>query len=280
MPNVHVVLWIVLFTILALIIAFGIRRVWKSDKKKVIIMGIAGVIGYVIASGINAPVTGPLTNFFITKVPFMEGFREPEKFSALLVLTYCYFGAFGVDWIIQYTKSIDQRIRELIPVALLLLPVLYVPIMLFGFAGQLKPVNYPASWYSFNAMLERSPATGKVLFLPWNEYQSYNFSPRIIANPAPAFFDATVISGTDAQFGAVYQSTVTPTSAFIENQILAKAYETNLGTKLASIHVEYVLLAQGYDYKQYGFLNDQTDLKLISSRPGLYVYLNEVYKGS
>jgi hypothetical protein len=279
MPNANIGLWLGLFSILAVLIVLGIRARWHTDRETAIVFLITGAIGFVMACGIEAPLTGLLVKWVITSLPLMKGFREPEKFSILLVFSYVYFASYGVDFLYSHFHNWSIRQRELLMCCLILVPLIYVSTMLFGFGGQLTPVNYPASWYGFDSYLSAHPASGKLLFLPWNEYMSYDFSPRIIANPAPQFFyQAPVIAGTDAQFGTVYQSTATPTALFIENQILKKAYQTDLGLSLAKIHVQYVLLANGYDYSQYGFLNHQTDLRVLSSKPGLTVYLNEAYK--
>jgi hypothetical protein len=279
MPNANVGLWLGLFLIFAILIGLGVRARFRSDRSITIALIIVGLIGFVMACGVEAPITGPVVRWVITSLPLMKGFREPEKFSALLVFSYVYFAGYGVDFLYSYFRHWSVRSRELLMCCLIIVPLVYVSTMLFGFAGQLTPVNYPASWYVFDSWLAAHPAQGKLLFLPWNEYMSYDFSPRIIANPAPQFFyQASVIAGTDAQFGSVYQSTATPTALFVENQILKKAYQTNLGISLAKIHVQYVLLADGYDYAQYGFLRQQTDLKIMSNKPGLTVFRNEAYR--
>jgi hypothetical protein len=279
MPNSNIGLWLFLFLIFAVLIGLGIRARFRSDRSLTIAFIVVGLIGFIMACGVEAPVTGPFVKWIVTSWPLMKGFREPEKFSALLVFVYVYFSAFGVDFLYSHFHFWSIRSREFMMCCFILVPLVYVSTMLFGFGGQLKPVNYPASWYAFDSYLSIHPASGKLLFLPWNEYMSYDFSPRIIANPAPQFFyQASVIAGTDAQFGNVYQSTATPTTLFVENQILKKAYQTNLGISLSKIHVQYVLLAAGYDYAQYGFLQRQADLKVLSDRPGLTVYRNEAYR--
>jgi hypothetical protein len=107
---------------------------------------------------------------------------------------------------------------------------------------------------------------------------SYDFSSRIIANPGASFFYNTeVIAGTDAQFGGLNDPHPTATSRFIEEQALAHTSNTNLGNTLAKINVQYVLVAHGYDYNKYSWVKQQRDLKLLSNRPGLEVFLNEAY---
>jgi hypothetical protein len=278
MPNANVFLWIIIFLLFAILIGMGIFDRWHKDRKLTTALLLCGLIGFIMAYGIEAPITGPAVHWIVLHVPLMKGFREPEKFSALLVLVYAYFASYGLDRLLFHIRSWSPGKRELLAGGALALPVLYVSTMPFGFVNQLKPVNYPASWYSFNQQLLKVPPSGKVLFLPWHEYMSYDFSPRIIANPAANFFyNAKIISGTDAEFGGLNDPHPTPISRFIEGQVLARTNETNLGTSLAKLNVQYVLVAHGYDYSAYGWVGHQSDLKLLSSRPGLEVFINEAY---
>lgn len=279
MPNANIFLWLGIFFLLAVLIALGIRAKWRKERSLTTAFLVCALIAFIMACGINAPLFGPLVRWVILHVPLMKGFREPEKFSALLVFVYVYFAAYGLDWLLVHFKNWSVGKREVLAGAAIALPLVYVSTMLFGFAGQLKPVNYPTSWYSFNNQLLKHPATGKVLFLPWNEYMSYGFSPRVIANPAPGFFyNASIVSGTDADFGGVLDPNPTPTSLFIENRVLSHTDQDNLGAVLATrLHVQYVLLANGYGYTTYTWLTRQHDLKLISNKPGLEVFVNEAF---
>lgn len=279
MPNKNTVVWVILyFCILGLTIT-GIYSHWKINKLQTLGIGIIGLIGGFIALGINAPIIGEINDFILTKLPFMNGFREPEKFSALLVIAYCYFAAYGVEMLLKHITVKSPQLHDISALLLLCLPLLYVPTMLFGFVGQLKPVQYPASWYQFNNQLSTHHAKGTILFLPWHEYMSYDFAPRIIANPAANFFyTSNVVSGTDAEFGEVFQAYPDPTSNFIVNQILDKPNDNNLGTKLNQIHVQYILLATGYDVHSYRWLYSLPGLKVMSEQPGLTVFKNIHYK--
>jgi hypothetical protein len=277
MPNHILAAWIIVFILLASLVLVGARSLKKRQSLPAASLAIGGLIGLVMALGPKAAVSGGLVRAIINHAPLMRGFREPEKFSALIVLAYAYFAAYGLDAILRRLPAKAEARREIIREAAILLPIIYVPTMIFGFANQLKPVQYPASWSSYEAQLKQQPAQGKILFLPWHEYMSYDFSPRIIANPSPAFFSANVIAGTNAQFGGVNDPDPTPTSRFIENQVLAHTNQTDLAVQLTKLRVQYVLLANGYDANQYGWLNRQTGLKQISDRPGLAVYKNEAY---
>lgn len=298
MPNGNIIIWLSLFALLFILVCVGAVTQFSKrkpqEKKKVatsarlvtICILVASIIGFIIACGIHAPLFGGLTKWGIEHIPLMKGFREPEKWSALLMLAYAYFGAHGLAWLLdrfavanrQSLKQSTTSWRQTIIVLSLLLPLAYVPSMVYGFAGQLRPVHYPASWYSFNQYLKRHPPSGKALFLPWHEYMSYDFSPRVIANPAPDFFKyANIISGTDAEIGGIPNEPSTTTSKFINSQILAKTDRADLAQSLNKLHIQYVLLSGGYDAESYEWLSSQHDLQLQSHQTGLDVYKNEAY---
>lgn len=262
----------------------GMERGLLAKKRDLIAISliITGFLALLMALGVNAPVTGNLTKWVIENVPFMSGFRDSQKFSALIVLAYVYFAARGLNHLLSRSVSKDPPWKtwktELLKNGVLILPIIYVPIMLVGFAGQLKPVHYPDSWYSFNAQLEQDVGQGKVLFLPWHQYMSYDFTRRVIASPAPQFFNAKVLSSQNAELGGIVSASQSSDTIFVEQQILNNAGINNAGERLAEIGVEYVLLSEGKGYEQYGFLAGQTDLKEISEQPGLTVYRNEAYK--
>lgn len=278
LPNHNLVIWFGCSLLLGLLIILGLREQRRRHSLLGVSLGLAGVVGLVLALGTQAPLTGSFTHWAITHLPLMRGFREPEKFSALLALAYAYFAAYGLDRVLTKVKPAAEGRLEVIRDGALLLPLLYTSTMPFGFVNQLKPVQYPASWYNFNHQLQQHPPSGKLLFLPWHEYMSYDFTPRIIANPAPNFFAAPVIAGTNSEFGGITDPTPTATSRFIEQQMLAQTDRTDLGKTLAKLNVQYVLLAQGYDYTQYDFLNQQKDLKLVSRQSGLDIYQNQDYR--
>jgi hypothetical protein len=280
MPNHILSIWIAGFTLIAILVILGGINLKRKQSKLAVCLAISAFFSLIMSLGPNSAVTGPLVKTVILHIPFMKGFREPEKCSAVLALTYVYFAAYGLDYILDRIPKKASLKRNYIIVISILLPVFYVSTMLFGFDNQLKPVQYPRSWYSFENQIKIHPPTGKILFLPWNEYTSYNFSPYIIANPASDFFySGKVIYGTNAQFGGVDDPNPTPTSLYIENEILAHTNQENLGHKLANKNIEYILLARGYNYKQYSWLNKQSDLQKLSRRQGLIIYKNGAYHG-
>lgn len=274
-PNQLTVNFVIGFVAIGILVALGLRRLWGDQKRLTVSLVLTRAVSLVFAAGIHAPLTGGLVKLLLLHVPGLRGFREPEKFGALVVFTYAILAAAGVDALmLAWRRRYGVR---LVTGLLLLVPFIYMPTMLWGFNNQLRPVEYPASWTSFNDSL--SPGSYRVLFLPWHEYMSFDFEPRIIASPAPSFFyNARVLSGDNAEFGDVVRDLPNPTSDAVESA-LENHSDGQLAAKLAKLNVKYVLLANGYDVRQYQFLTSDSGLTLVSTKPGLIVWQNQRYSG-
>ncbi len=277
LPSANTGLGVLIFLLVFSLIVLGARQLWQINKRLALSVGGLGLLGFILAAGVHAPLWGRANRWLILHVPGMRGFREPQKFSVLLVLAYCIFVSFGVNWLANKLASYKPSRANLAWGSLVLVGLL-TPTMLLGFGGQLKPVNYPASWYSFNNQLKTEKGSYKVLFLPWHQYMSFDFNPRIIANPAPNFFDKPVIAGDNSEFGTVFRDTYNPTSDYIEQKILGQAGIPDMGSRLAKINVKYVLLANAPDTNKYDFLNHQSQLNEVVYSSSLRVYLNTEYK--
>ncbi len=257
----------------------GTLGVLLCERAGVLNLGIEGIMvagafaGW-LAVHAGAPLWGGVNEWLLLHVPLLRGFREPQKFSLFLVLAYSFYGSYGLTVLAKRVATKTESIFNYMPTALLVLPLALVPVMPFGFAGQLKPVKYPASWYSFKSVVDSESGDFKVLFLPWHQYMSYDFNPRIIANPAPGFFGSRIVSGDNAEFGDVFRDTANPMSDYVEQEILGRADESGMGKRLAAKNIKYVVIAHGPDWEQYIYMANQPDLKLVSQDTSLLVYRN------
>lgn len=275
-------LWFPLFLIILGLAVWGFAERLKKDKANSFAFAVTGFLALVFAVGVAHPLTAKVYWFLYENIPLFKGYREPQKFVALLVLSYAYLGAFGVNAILEKTETLKgtlRRISSFTPAVLLLIPLLYSPVMLWGFGGQVKPVDYPKDWYATNEELNADTEEFEVLFLPWHQYMGFLFAGRVIANPAQRFFDKPIIQGDNAEFGTIYTQNDNPTSDFIEKNILKnKSGVSAIGQKLNEINVKYIILAKEVDWKNYDFLDNQKDLQLIKDTVSLKIYKNLIYK--
>ncbi|HUC20364.1 MAG TPA: hypothetical protein VMR98_02635, partial [Candidatus Polarisedimenticolaceae bacterium] len=261
----HFQAWPVVMGVLAVFIVAG--AVWcvrRRDCLGVSLM-ITGLIAALLALGDGWGPVAPLNHWLAAHVPFFEGYREPQKFVALTALAYAYLGGRFVGW---------MQGRVWVPrfavVPLVLLPLLTASTILWGGGGQLKPVNYPADWYAANRYLNERHAQ-KSLFLPWHQYMIYGFTNgRIIANPAPQFFDTPVVAGDNPELAD--NERLSDKTRYIGRLSAAAQKGEDVGGVLRANGYRYVLLSKTLDYGDYLWLDKQPDIKLVKDGPTLRIY--------
>ena len=272
--------WYILFIIIFVLVIWGIIVGYKdkNQRTRILIFAATSLLAYILAVGVAY---GPMSQFILglyQKIPLLKGFREPQKFVALLALSYAYLGALGVDDLLKRARK-DKRFPRpltlLLPSIFLIIPLLYSPVMLWGFGGQLQAVDYPRDWYQLNETLKGDKEDFRVLFLPWHQYMGFLFAGKVIANPAQNFFDKPIVQGDNMEFGQIYSQSNNPDSKYIEGSILKKRTDlSNMGEILLPLNIKYIILAKEVDWQDYDFLDKQTDLKLLSDTESLKVYQN------
>jgi hypothetical protein len=103
------------------------------------------------------------------------------------------------------------------------------------------------------------------------------FAGRLIANPAPLFFDKPILSSQDPEFGGATPSVVSPVQRQIDT-LLGQNSNPEAAEKLAAMHVKYIILAKEDDYRTYAPLTRQPDIKLVMDGPSLLLYRNEAVR--
>ncbi|MFI0484980.1 hypothetical protein [Actinomadura sp. 9N215] len=83
-------------------------------------------------------------------------------------------------------------------------PVLLLPTLAWGAAGDLRAVRYPDDWARARRIIHADPVAGDVLLLPWASYRSYPWNHgRRVLDPLPRYLhrrvvvnDAVTVGGT------------------------------------------------------------------------------------
>lgn len=156
-------------------------------------------------------------------------------------------------------------------------PLIYSFTFFNGFAGQIKPTDYPQDWYEINNLLKQDNQDFKILFFPWHGYMNFkwvNNTDKRIANPSKYFFDKEVISGTTVEIGDIYRQDNAPEQLYIDSLLNKRKEIKNFGELISALNVKYVILTKEADYKKYEFLFNQSDLELIKETKTLYVFKN------
>ncbi len=254
------------FAAVAVLVALGIWRACRQRDRLGLALLIAGLVAWILAMGTAWPPGAGLTRWLVAHVPLYQGYREPQKWAALLALLYGYGVAGGV-------AALQERWHTWVSVALIV-PLAWTPMLLWGAAGQLRSADYPPSWYALSQRLAAEHGSFKILALPWHEYLPLSFAGnRTVANPAPAFFGPRIISSDNPELLGVTTDSPKADNRFIEDQILPRTYFVHtIGQTLAAHDIRYILLLKQADWSDYDWLNQQTDLTLAAQTADWKLY--------
>jgi len=269
LPQDRTILWGLMALIIIALVIWGGVRLWRSQPAVVILLAGSMLAATILAAGAMAPLA--------RYIPILAGYREPHKLVGLVALGYSVFLAFGIQAVLARTKK-RSEIRYGVAVgALLLLPFLFTRTMLWGFDGQLSPRQYPADWFSINSRLQQDSQNFAVLFLPWHQYMSFQFAGRIIASPAPAFFSKPVVISANPELSGATSGHATAQQLALD-RIITTPNRQDIAKQLAAQHIKYIVLAKELDYRQYNYLNHQTDVALIADYGTAALYKNQAWR--
>lgn len=219
-----------LFLFISIIIT-GIYAGLKERKSRVIVSFILVwlFLATVFSSGIGEGIFKNFNMWMFEHISFWKGFRDSEKWSALLALGYALLAGLGARYIISQFQNI--KYQKVVLYLMLAIPIIYTPMMLFGLAGQIKTTQYPDSWNEVNNILKEDKNC-KALFLPWHQYYSLKFNNDILsANTASVYFDCEIVQGKNMELGSIssqggdgeeydiMENTIIDNNADVENTI-------------------------------------------------------------
>lgn len=250
-PQDYPVFWIAMGVIWILVLV-GIVSGFRDKKTRPItaFFLILGVLSFIFSTGAGETVFKNLNIWLYENISFWDGFRDSQKFSGLLALSYVVLAGYGVGSILA------GKFRFLI----LLIPVLLGFLMWGGFQKQIRPVWYPEIWYKAESVLQADTSDYKVLFLPWHGYLSLNFNNNLLlANPAGRFFGDKAIVSKSVEIKDIYDQETNPEYRNLDNVIREEASLSPNQTINFFIkeNIKYLVFFQdlnGVDNLQYEFL--------------------------
>jgi hypothetical protein len=250
-PQDYAVFWIAIGMIWLLVLT-GIINGFRNREKRPVISFflILGITSFIFATGAGETVFKSLNIWLYEHIYFWRGFRDSQKFSGLLALSYAVLSGYGVNTV----RS--NRFRVLI----FLIPVSLGFLMWGGFKNQLRPVWYPEVWDKAKGIIQADSSDYKVLFLPWHGYLSFNFNNNLlIANPAKGFFGEKAIVSRSVEIKELYDQEVDPEYISLDKVVRSV---TSLSPDqtidyLINKNIKYIVFFQdlnGVDNLKYGFL--------------------------
>ena len=232
---------------------------------------ICALSAQLLAVGIGHPWFRGFFYFIFDNFFLLRGFREPQKFVALVVLAYAFFAAKGIDHLWAQSRG---KLKYSVWL-LIILPFIYTPTIFGSFWGQVAVSQYPDEWYSVNEYMVSQDDDASVLFLPWHLYMDFswvNNSEKRILNPAPYFFNRHVISGDNVEVGAIYSTSGNPVSVHVQSMLTNRS---NFSKSLSVIGVKYILLAKEVDFNSYSFLYDEPGISVVMDNPKIALFRND-----
>jgi hypothetical protein len=260
--------WQKSFIFLSPLIIYGFYLSFKKNKKLSLSLLAIFVVAVLLAIGIKSEATRGLSWFLYDHLPLYKGLREPQKWVAVIIPIYLYFLTLGASRFGQVKVIKNNRIVSGFILAGIIM--MGAPFLFWGFNRQAVATPYPKDWSDVNNYLvNQAPqsygCSDKVLFLPWHMYLSFNWAGKIIANPASAFFTCPVISGTNMEWGGIYDNSLS------SDGTLVSAWLASQG-KSNPPAVRYIILAKEVDFSSYLWLNNLSYVKPLFETNTLIVY--------
>jgi hypothetical protein len=266
----------IFYLIILFITVYGFINHYRDEKIGIYVKSfvVTAVVSLILAGGTAFPLLLDVFRYLFDNVLFLKGFREPQKFIALVVLTYAILGGLGVGKISLNFKG--RSLKNLLILSLLLVtPFAYSINMVAGIGGQPSLTWYPPEWYDADNYLSSRPGDFKVLFLPWHAYMYFSWSKRIIVNPAKSFFNEPIIQGKNIEVGPIKTQSTEPAQHYIHFLLENKSKFKNLGELLAPLNIKYIILTKEVDYEKYDFLHDQEDLEVVLENSKMIIFENK-----
>ncbi|MBU4481718.1 hypothetical protein KKH59_05440, partial [Patescibacteria group bacterium] len=264
------------FYFLLPVIILGLVYNFKDKEKRGLNIGliIIYVTAFVLALGIALPITSKITLWLFNELPFYKGLREPQKWVAVMAAVYEVLLVCGLVQL--FKRKIVINNKGLTSFLLTFIILLQAPLMVWGGAGQIRPIEYPKDWYEMNDFIvKETNCQKKILFLPWHLYLSFKWVGNIIANPSPSFFQCPVIFGENMEFGGIFGHSAEPDKREVERWAL-NVGRTNL-LEENKLNIGYIVLAKEVDWQNYLWLGNYPNIKLVKETENLLVYKVEKY---
>ena len=236
-PQDYSIFWIS-FSLIMIFVLIGIMAGFKDKEKKhkTIFFFLIGVLAFVFSTGVGDTIFKNLNLWFYTHISFWSGFRDSQKFSGLLALSYAFFVGLGFVSVSEYLKKKKPAVMSMFLSLVFIIPILFGYLIWGGFHKQIQPVWYPESWFEAKKIIDNDQSDNRVLFLPWHGYMSLDFNNKIISlNPGKRFFGDRVLVGKNVELGRIYdQETDTEYDALdriIKDNLMSSDEKLNLLTE-------------------------------------------------
>ncbi|MCP9950445.1 hypothetical protein LUX33_19895 [Actinomadura madurae] len=184
-------------TIWLVVVVVALLAYWRWCREPAWRRGlaVAAAIGFAVAA-LGAVASGVL-EAVIDLWPGFAVLRDGQQYVAPLAVVVAVGLGTAAD------RAAEARWPG-VAAAAIAVPVLLLPTLAWGAAGDLRAVRYPDDWARAKQIIDGDPAPGDVLVLPWASYRSYPWNRgRRVLDPLPRYLhrrvivdDAVTVDGT------------------------------------------------------------------------------------
>ena len=261
------------FVLVMALSLMGFITLLKKEKEQnwQLILASVFVLAVILAIGIAGESSRHLNLWLYQNLWFYQGMREPQKWTALLLIIYGYWSSAGIKQIYILFKQKKKKTRvfenynRILLSFLIVLPLILTPIMLNSFYEQAIPAEIPVEWYEMRSILKQKKQK-KVLLLPWHQYLNLKFTKaKTVINPGKNFFGEKILVGTNLEFNEIYSQNDDPFSQDLKRVLEGKDQQGFLELMRLN-EIKQVLILKEDDWQAYAFIFEGLD-KGKSSKP-------------
>lgn len=183
---------VLLSCVLTVAAAAGLRRAVRDHPGEWWRLAALGVGALVVAAAPAVPGGADLIEDLAARVPGLALLRDSHRFLAPLGVVLA-IGSAGAAMALRERVRPGREALWSAVGLLVVAPVLLLPVLAWGGAGELERSSYPEEWDDVAALL--GPDPGRVVVLPWEgSYRGYDWNHRrAVLDPAPRFFPGEVL---------------------------------------------------------------------------------------
>lgn len=185
-------LLVLLSCLLTVAAAAGLRRAVRDHPGEWRRLTVLGVGALAVAAAPAVPGGAELLEDLASRLPGLALLRDSHRFLAPLGLVLAMGSAGAVTVVRERVRPGREALWSVVGL-LVIAPVLLLPVLAWGGAGELQRSSYPAEWDAVADELGDDP--GRVVVLPWaGSYRGYPWNHRrAVLDPAPRFFAGEVL---------------------------------------------------------------------------------------
>lgn len=158
----------------------------------------AAAAGFVVALATAIPwLRGPYASI-VARIPIAGGLRDSQKLIAPLALVEALGFGLGAEGMLGRVR--EGGARRTAAILFAAAPLASLPGLAWAEAGALGISHYPGDWATVREIVDRDPAPGAILVLPWHGYVAFSWNEeRIQLDPATRFFRRRALIDDDLE---------------------------------------------------------------------------------